>query len=95
MHDGWACDKRKNPYQNIFDRFTMSVDERFLTEDMPEAMAPVTRRQEDMAPNASVIIGCLDGKSNAINDHVCPSCGNTRVSKSEKTCWSCGNNLHP
>jgi hypothetical protein len=30
----------------------------------------------------------------AINDHICPSCGNKRVSKSEKSCWKCGNSLH-
>jgi len=30
----------------------------------------------------------------AVNDFTCPSCGNTRCSKTEKSCWSCGNNLH-
>lgn len=30
----------------------------------------------------------------AVNDHVCPCCRNERVSKSEKTCWKCGGNLH-
>lgn len=29
----------------------------------------------------------------AINDHTCPSCGNTSCSKSERTCWKCGNAL--
>src|ERR1700723_4317223 len=29
----------------------------------------------------------------AVNDHVCPSCQNNRVSRSEKTCWKCGNPL--
>jgi hypothetical protein len=32
-----------------------------------------------------------------INDHCCPCCpccGDKRVSKSEKTCWVCGGNLH-
>lgn len=26
----------------------------------------------------------------AINDHVCPSCKNDRVSKTETSCWKCG-----
>jgi predicted RNA-binding Zn-ribbon protein involved in translation (DUF1610 family) len=30
-----------------------------------------------------------------MNNHTCPSCGNTGVSKSEKSCWLCGNSLHP
>jgi len=30
----------------------------------------------------------------AINDHVCPVCGNNRCSKTEKICWRCGNSLH-
>jgi hypothetical protein len=29
----------------------------------------------------------------AINDYTCPTCHNTRCSKSEGKCWSCGNNL--
>ncbi len=29
----------------------------------------------------------------AINDHVCPSCNNDRCSKTEKSCWKCGNLL--
>ena len=29
----------------------------------------------------------------AINDHTCPGCGNTRCSKSERTCWRCGGKL--
>ena len=29
----------------------------------------------------------------AINDHSCPSCGNDRCSKSERTCWKCGGKL--
>lgn len=33
--------------------------------------------------------------SEVMNNHTCPSCGNTRVSKSEKSCWLCGNSLHP
>ncbi len=32
-------------------------------------------------------------KSEAVNDHTCPSCHNTKCSKSEKTCWKCGNAL--
>jgi hypothetical protein len=31
----------------------------------------------------------------AINNHICPTCGNTRVSACEKSCWRCGNSLHP
>jgi hypothetical protein len=26
----------------------------------------------------------------AINDHTCPTCKNTRVSKCERACWKCG-----
>jgi len=29
----------------------------------------------------------------AVNDYTCPTCHNTRCSKSEGKCWSCGNNL--
>lgn len=29
----------------------------------------------------------------AINNHICPTCKNDRVSKSEKSCWKCGNKL--
>jgi hypothetical protein len=29
------------------------------------------------------------------NDHVCPLCRNTRCSKTEKSCWRCGADLHP
>ena len=28
-----------------------------------------------------------------INDYVCPHCNNNRCSKSERTCWRCGNLL--
>jgi hypothetical protein len=28
-----------------------------------------------------------------VNDHTCPTCKNDRCSKSEKTCWKCGNKL--
>ena len=28
------------------------------------------------------------------NDHVCPCCGDKRVSKSESKCWVCGGSLH-
>ncbi len=32
-------------------------------------------------------------KSDAVNDHTCPSCHNTKCSKTEKTCWKCGGAL--
>jgi hypothetical protein len=28
-----------------------------------------------------------------VNDHICPTCGNDRVSKNENSCWKCGNSL--
>lgn len=28
-----------------------------------------------------------------INDHTCISCGNTRCSKTKKSCWKCGNKI--
>jgi hypothetical protein len=28
-----------------------------------------------------------------VNDHTCPTCKNDRCSKSEKSCWKCGNQL--
>ena len=31
----------------------------------------------------------------AVNDWVCPTCNNNRVSKCESKCWWCGNDLHP
>lgn len=30
----------------------------------------------------------------AINDYVCPTCGNDHCSITETTCWKCGNPLH-
>lgn len=40
---------------------------------------------------------CMDKLQSmpAINDHICPCCGNDRVSKSERSCWKCGGSLHP
>ncbi len=32
-------------------------------------------------------------KSDAVNDHTCPSCHNTKCSKTETTCWKCGGAL--
>jgi hypothetical protein len=29
----------------------------------------------------------------SINDHTCPTCKNDRCSKTEKSCWKCGNSL--
>lgn len=29
----------------------------------------------------------------AVNDHTCKACGNDRCSKTEKSCWKCGNKL--
>lgn len=29
----------------------------------------------------------------AINDHICPGCGNNKCSKAERTCWKCGGAL--
>jgi hypothetical protein len=29
----------------------------------------------------------------AINNHTCPTCGNTACSRSESKCWKCGNPL--
>lgn len=29
----------------------------------------------------------------AINDHICPGCGNNKCSKTERTCWKCGGTL--
>lgn len=29
----------------------------------------------------------------AVNDYICPTCRNNRCSRSEKTCWKCGNQL--
>lgn len=29
----------------------------------------------------------------AVNDHVCPACGNTRCNKKEASCWICGSPL--
>jgi len=28
-----------------------------------------------------------------VNDHICPHCRNDRVSKTEKSCWRCGEKL--
>lgn len=32
-------------------------------------------------------------QTSAINNHTCPSCGNDRCSKTEKSCWKCGGKL--
>jgi hypothetical protein len=39
------------------------------------------------------IVKELDKKKPAVNDHVCPCCGNDKVSKTEKSCWKCGGTL--
>lgn len=33
--------------------------------------------------------------SHSVNDYVCPTCSNDRVSKNETVCWKCGGKLHP
>lgn len=43
------------------------------------------RIAQDVAINPDVVT-----PSKAINDYVCPACGNTRCSRSERTCWKCG-----
>ena len=37
----------------------------------------------------------IDSNAPAVNNHVCPTCGNNRVSKppAEITCWKCGGKL--
>jgi hypothetical protein len=37
-----------------------------------------------------VVNGVAVDPTIAVNDHTCPTCGNNRCSKSEKTCWRCG-----
>lgn len=40
------------------------------------------RFSTDLGLNANVAV---------INDHVCPACKNDKCSKTEKSCWKCGN----
>ena len=35
----------------------------------------------------------ISGAVPLINNHVCPSCKNDRLNKSEKSCWKCGAKL--
>lgn len=37
----------------------------------------------------------IQANSMPVNDHICPTCKNDRCSKTEKSCWRCGNSLHP
>ena len=32
-------------------------------------------------------------QTTVMNDHTCPSCGNDKCSKNEKSCWKCGSSL--
>lgn len=34
-----------------------------------------------------------EGEATVVNNHVCPSCGNNRVNKDERSCWKCGGSL--
>jgi hypothetical protein len=43
---------------------------------------------------AEVAVAAVNTSGKAINDHVCPSCGNKRCSRTEKLCWLCGGSLH-
>jgi predicted RNA-binding Zn-ribbon protein involved in translation (DUF1610 family) len=47
-----------------------------------------------LAVHTNTVRAAQKNNSVAINDHVCPACGNDRVSKREKSCWKCGNSLH-
>lgn len=42
----------------------------------------------DVSTNSNVI-----SPTQVVNDHTCLSCGNTRCSKTEKSCWKCGGKL--
>lgn len=51
---------------------------------------------DNRSDDSSVPIGDIipvASMSQAINNHVCPTCKNNRVSKTENSCWSCGNKL--
>jgi len=41
--------------------------------------------------------GTTTASTGVVNDHTCPTCGNNRVSKAERSknipCWSCGGKL--
>jgi hypothetical protein len=45
------------------------------------------------AAATQAIYDALTTASKPINDHVCPSCGNDKVSKTERSCWKCGGKL--
>lgn len=45
-----------------------------------------------LSPSAQPIF-TNENESVATNNHICPSCNNDRVSKTEKSCWKCGSKL--
>lgn len=49
-----------------------------------------------MRPNIPVLVKDVvtSPTSAAVNNHICPCCGNDKVSKTERSCWKCGGNLH-
>lgn len=45
------------------------------------------------ASSFSIIDEVVATSVNVINDHICPTCQNDKCSKTEVTCWKCGNPL--
>jgi hypothetical protein len=61
---------------------------------LSEDLLPVAWDSSWRLVSENATCNIIDGNlGSAINDHVCPSCQNKRCSKSEKTCWRCGNPL--
>lgn len=52
-----------------------------------------TRHGADLPEETISLPAPLKATAAVVNDHVCPSCGNDRCSKQERSCWKCGNRL--
>lgn len=55
----------------------------------PGLQVPLQEVQKYSSGNISVPISV----GSNLNNHTCPSCKNTRVNTSEKSCWLCGGKL--
>lgn len=55
----------------------------------PEGIIPINPTDDWVAVDRKLTAN----QGVAINNHVCPTCKNDRCSKSERSCWKCGNAL--
>ena len=93
----WIIDTYKGQYQHADNPFPLTWQEAtdwFNT--LPKHLQSTFEvRPMNSLPStiAGINLGINAGTMPAINDHICPSCKNDRVSKSEASCWKCGGKL--